>query len=206
MWIYLLALPFLAIAACNRNDFKNKKAEPIPNPIDQADIQDSCEEKFLIEHTYRESQTLNSLLDGKKYLVQRNEVVENPNGKNIDDLMGQSSFPSGIHFSNSIQGELNQLEGKKFYFCMQNKDRPVSFHRFANHYNDLLIAKNLYSGLEADSKFKSPFLKDKVGCSLKRTTTEGSHSEKGRTSHNSSQPHAHDILQSRFDECVDLSE
>lgn len=204
MWqIALLAIPL--IVACNRNDSKPKSVEPTPNPLEKYDMEDTCSaESPIIENSYSEFGKLKQLLDGNKYSILGNEIVVDSQGKDISKIVLQSSFPPGIHFSDPIQSSLNQLQGRDFYLCRKQGDsKPVSVYRFANHYADLLIAKNLYAGLENDSGFKKSFPSDKVACSLKRTSISGPHDETGRPAHDPNQ--AHNVLQNKLNECVDLN-
>ena len=203
MWqIALLAIPF--IVACNRNDSKPKPAESTPNPLEKYDVEDTCStDSQIIENSYSEFGKLKQLLDGNKYSIRGSEIVVDSQGKDISEIVLQSSFPAGIHFSEPIQSSLNQLQGRDFYLCRKkDESKPVSVYRFANHYADLLIAKNLYAGLENDSGFKKSFPRDKVACSLKRTSISGSHDEIGRPAHDPNQ--VHNVIQKEL-ECVDLN-
>ncbi len=204
MWqIALLAIPL--IVACNRNDSKPKPVEPTQNPSEKYDMEDDCSaESPIIENTFSEFGKLKKLLDGNKYSIRGNEIVDDSQGKDMSEIVMRGSFPAGIHFSEPIQSSLNQLQGRDFYLCRKQGDsKPVSVYRFANHYADLLIAKNLYAGLENDSSFKKSFSSDKVACSLKRTSISGSHDEVGRPAHDPNQ--AHNIIQNKLNECVDLN-
>lgn len=205
MWqIALLAIPL--IVACNRNDSKPKPVVPTPNPSEKFDMEDSCSaDSPIIEKSSSEFSQLKRLLDGNKYSIQGDKIVVDPQGKDISEIVLQSSFPAGIHFSEPIQSSLNQLQGRDFYLCRKQGDvKPVSVYRFANHYADLLIAKNLYVGVENDSKFQKSFPKDGVACKLKRAVISGNHDESGRVVHSPNEAHQHNMIQKEL-ECVDLN-
>lgn len=205
MWqIALLAIPL--IVACNRNDSKPKLAEPTPNPSETFDMEDACSaDSPIIENSYSEFGKLKQLLDGNKYSIRGSEIVVDSQGKDISEIVLKSSFPAGIHFSEPIQSSLNQLKGRDFYLCRKkDESKPVSVYRFANHYADLLMAKNLYAGVENDPKFQRSFPKNEIACSLKRTVISGNHEEAGRAIHNLNEAHQHNVIQKEL-ECVDLN-